>query len=509
MDTSTTIGGAQPPTHQVLATREATANLIESEMTREDAATSEGNAVDAQNVDIWVPSNPLGEHGAVDAVLTSARSTEQQDQPAAHKASEPPPSKRFSWVSGHQEIFENANKSASYKEVSLRVEAGRESSVAYIAERSRTLRQPARGIPVPRASVPYGTTGELFARIRTTIAEQTSLSSPISAVLTYWVLSTWFIESLPTSPCLLITGSPFEGDVILRTLKAFCCLPLLMAGVNDSSLKGIDWNLSPTLLLSEPNLTKRMAALLGSSTSKGYMVGTAGKYQDYFGPKAIYVGEDLPIHPMPRLGIHINASAMSKVSRGHTRDLSDSVMLSFQNWLINYRLNNLIGVLHSDFDASGLTPETQAIANALGACIVDAPELQEELVSLLAPRAQQQLGERSTSLEALVAEATLRLCHQGKLQIFVREIADEVNRIQASRGETLKFTAEKVGHKLKKVGLHTRRLGSAGNGLLVDRATRVLVHEVASALLGAGFSSEDENVHCPQCDENKGPMQVM
>jgi hypothetical protein len=69
---------------------------------------------------------------------------------------------------------------------------------------------------------------------------------------------------------------------------------------------------------------------------------------------------------------------------------------------------------------------------------------------LCSPPAQQQLGERSNSLEALAAEATLRLCHPGSLQIFVREIADEVNRIQTSRGETLKFTAEKVGHKFKK-----------------------------------------------------------
>jgi len=239
------------------------------------------------------------------------------------------------------------------------------------------------------------------------------------------------------------------------------------------------------------------------------MVNTTKDYLDYFGPKAIYLGEDLPTHPIPGSSIHVNATAMSKVGQGYGRPLSDSIVQSFQNRLFDYRLKHMVRVHDSEFDASDLPPDTRAVANALGACIVDAPELQEELVSLLAPPAQQQLGERSNSLEALVAEATLRLCHQGKLQIFVREIADEVNRIQTSRGETVNFTAEKVGHKLKKIGLYTRRLGSAGNGLLVDRATRVLVHEVASALLGAGFSSDDENVHCPLCDENKGPMQVM
>jgi hypothetical protein len=163
-------------------------------------------------------------------------------------------------------------------------------------------------------------------------------------------------------------------------------------------------------------------------------------------------------------------------------------------------------VHNSDFDASSLPSDTRAVANALGACIVDAPDLQAELVSLLVPRAQQQLEDRSNSHEALAIEATLSLCHQGKLQIFVKEIADEVNRIQASRGETLRFTAEKVGHKLKKVGLCTRRLSSAGNGLLIDHTTRVLLHEVAASFLDVGFGPDDQNVQCSLCDENKGSM---
>ena len=400
-------------------------------------------------------------------------------------------------------------RSAAFKEFLLPVEAGHESSLEDIVERGKALCHPRRGIPLPVHIEPYGTTSELFTEIKKTILAQTSLSNQVSAVLTYWCLSTWFMDSLEIAPCLVITGSSFEGDVVLRTLKTFCRFPFLMAGVTSADLKKINWTAHPTLLLFDPNLTKQMAALLACSTSPGYMVNTTKNYLDYFGPKAIYLGEDLPTHPIPRSSVHVNATAMSKVGPGYGRPLSESIVQSFQNRLFGYRLRNMVRVHDSEFDASDLPPDTGAVANALGACIVDAPELQEELVSLLAPRAQQQLGDRSNSLEALAVEATLRLCHQGKLQIFVREIADEVNRIQTSRGERLNFTAEKVGHKLKKVGLYTQRLGSAGNGLLVDRATRVLVHELASALLGAGFSSDDENVHCPVCDENKGPMQVM
>jgi len=508
MDTSTTIGGAKPPTHQVPATREATANLIESEVTTQDAATPEGNAVDAQTVDIKVPSNPLGDHGAVDAVLHGERGTVRQAASTPHEASVPPAARQYSKLPGPREVVLGKNKSGAFKEFLVPVEAGHESSLEDIVERGKTLCHPWRGTPLPVHIEPYGTTSELFTEIKKTILEQTSLSNQVSAVLTYWSLSTWFFDSLAIAPCLVITGSSFEGDVVLRTLQTFCRFSFLMAGVTSAGLKDINWTGHPTLLLFDPNLTKSMAALLACSTSPGYMVGATNDYLDYFGPKAIYLGEDLPTFPIPRSSIHVNATAMSRVCPRYGRPLSDSIVQSFQNRLFDYRLKNMVRVRDSEFDASDLPPDTRAVANALGACIVDAPELQKELVSLLTPRAQQQLGDRSTSLEALAAEATLRLCHQGKLQIFVREIADEVNRIQTSRGETLKFTAEKVGHKLKKVGLYTRRLGSAGNGLLIDHTTRVHLHDVAASFVDAGFGHA-ENVHCFLCNENKGPMQTV
>jgi hypothetical protein len=532
MNTIRMIGTPRLSTHPVSEQMsEATANLTENGVTTADTVTVDyGQLVNTAILSdpLRVPppnvspdTNALGpekmeridgrRHAAVDAVLADEWAAEKQEPPSAHEESEPSLAKRFSMVSGPQEILRTEGNNAALSKVFLHVEAGYESSVKDIVERNNILRRPMRGIPLPTREEPHGTTGELLTQIRKTILEQTSLSNEVTALLTYWVLSTWFAESLPIAPCLVITGASYEGDMVLRALKVFCRFPLLMAGVSSASLKGIDWTLRPTLLLSEPNLSKHMVAVLGCSTSQGYLVGTAGKYQDYFGPKAIYVGEDLPIHAMPWFSIHVNAASMSKAGLGYARPLSDSIAQSFQDRLLDYRLTNLVRVHNSDFDASSfaLPSDTRAVANALGACIVDAPNLQTELVSLLVPRAQQQLEDRSNSHEALAIEATLSLCHQGKLQIFVKEIADEANRIQASRGETLRFTAEKVGHKLKKVGLYTRRLSSAGNGLLIDHTTRVLLHEVAASFPDVGFGPDDENVQCSLCDENKGLRQVM
>jgi len=49
---------------------------------------------------------------------------------------------------------------------------------------------------------------------------------------------------------------------------------------------------------------------------------------------------------------------------------------------------------------------------------------------------------------------------------LVGEIANEVNRIAQAARERLHYSAETIGHRLKKVGLSTRRLGKAGKDWL-------------------------------------------
>jgi len=88
-------------------------------------------------------------------------------------------------------------------------------------------RDPLQNVPFPTGKRDYGTTGALIARIKLAIAEQTQLSDANCALLTYWVLSTWFQDAIPVAPGLAITGWAYEGDIVLRTLKAFCYHPHL------------------------------------------------------------------------------------------------------------------------------------------------------------------------------------------------------------------------------------------------------------------------------------------
>jgi hypothetical protein len=64
---------------------------------------------------------------------------------------------------------------------------------------------------------------------------------------------------------------------------------------------------------------------------------------------------------------------------------------------------------------------------------VKSPQLQTQLVALLRPQAQQQIADRSDGDEALVVGAALALCHQDKGEVFVKQIALEVNRLLVGR----------------------------------------------------------------------------
>jgi hypothetical protein len=139
------------------------------------------------------------------------------------------------------------------------------------------------------------------------------------------------------------------------------------------------------------------------------------------------------------------------------------------------------------FHPRGLSPEAHTIANALGSCVVDAPHLQSELVTLLRPQTQQQIADRSSSVEALVPGVALALCHSGKEEIYVKEIAAEINRLLVARGETMQMSPEKVGHKLKKIGLFSRRLSQAVNGLTLGSGDPESCPRSCQSLPGGGF----------------------
>ncbi len=231
----------------------------------------------------------------------------------------------------------------------------------------------------------------------------------------------------------------------------------------------------PTLFVLEARPNKRASALLDASDQKGYLVATGGQMQECYCVKCVYLGE-APPKSAPE-GIHIHLARQSSLP-GEPLP-SDLSVQTLQNQLLGYRAFNLGRVRASEFKANELLPELDRVARPLGAAIVNDIVLQERVIELLRELNEQARVDRSSGLQGVVLRAVLFHCHQSDpQQVFAREIAATVNQIYREEGESRTVSSETVGHVLKSIGLFSRRLGSGGNGLTLDKSTQVHAHEL-------------------------------
>ena len=358
---------------------------------------------------------------------------------------------------------------------------------------------PTQPVKAPFRSPRVATATELVHWIKRVLLAKTHLSDHAAGLVAIWVISTWHQSALKVYPCLVITGAAYDATPILHLLKKFCPGAALVAGFAPSHLEAL--RRCRTNLISEPNLDKRSANLLSSLTDREFWFVSGNDFAWHSKSTAIYAGESPEIHTI-RNSIHIHLAPNSAVPTDSPAAV-EIMIRRIPTHLEQYRDKNIGQVRSWTWTSKGVSSERAIAATELGRSIVGAPELRQKLLDLLKTEDKERLAEMSNTPEALVLEATLNLCHAGKEQIRVGDIAAEVNRIATERGERLKQSAEKIGHVLKKIGLTTRRLGSVGKGLVIDRATITRLHELAGLYGGAGLEACEQNLNCRRSTENK------
>ncbi|RZU40818.1 hypothetical protein [Edaphobacter modestus] len=318
-------------------------------------------------------------------------------------------------------------------------------------------------------------------------------------VAAFWVISTWFQEALTVLPCLAITGPAHEATELLRVLHDLCRGSLLLAGFRRGDLKDVCCR---TLLISEPNLNNQTAALLGNLTNRGFMIVEQRSYLYCHSSNAIYIGDDPTIKRIQH-AIYIDVTSPLDAEKTTPPEWVHRNIEYLPGDLTKYRKNNLDQVRRLEFNPTGVSPETGAIAKALGSCIVDSPSLRTALVSILAACDQQRNSERLDTVEAFVVEAVVALSKSGAEHLYAREIAVKVNSLVEERGERFKLSPEKVGHRLRRLALPTRRLTQTGNGLVMDKETMTRLQTLCRMYVGENLLAEAENLHCSQATEKQ------
>jgi|SRR5579871_577440 len=338
-----------------------------------------------------------------------------------------------------------------------------------------------RSLVLPTSLRTFRSANELFYSVFDLLEKHVPLAKPERALVTYWSMATWFPDCLRLCPTLMVTGTASIADLLLRTLVAVCRRPLLLADVSPASLRALPLGeLMPTLLIRSPQTSRRMTALLDSSSQPGYLISNGKDFQQFYCPKCVYLGEDINDEMTTSTSIRVHIGG--KVGHSFQSPPTQDVIKDFQNRLLTYRLLNRDQVTTSRFRVSGFGPEHSAIAEILGAAIAGDPDLQAAIPSLLKGRDEQSRVDHASGLIGVVLRAVLFHCHEETdAQVFVREIAATANRMWNEQGEVVKLSNEKMGHLLKNLGLYSRRLGSHGRGLVLDKSTQIRIHRLGQA----------------------------
>jgi hypothetical protein len=178
----------------------------------------------------------------------------------------------------------------------------------------------------------------------------------------------------------------------------------------------------------------------------------------------------LDIHCTPnggRLPI-INAVTLEKIAD------------KFQPILLEYRLKHAMQVGGSDFDAPTLPTSLRHMAQAMGACIVGAPDLQVEIVRLLENRGEALRVSRMLDPNYVAIEALLNHCRgeNGPIRVGVNEIATTAASILTDRGEAAEAESKRTGKQLRLLGFHPKR-DSKGFAIHLTEAVRRLADRLA------------------------------
>ncbi len=340
---------------------------------------------------------------------------------------------------------------------------------------------------------------DLFIKLCTLFIEP-GFSAETGKKLAYWTLSTWFVELLPQAPCLLITGSRPEATLVLQLLNCVVRHGLSLTDISMSGLRYLPMHLRPTLLINHlsPSMLKALSA---SSYPRAYVPTREGVADLYCG-KAVYAGTYL-VNDALDGAFHVHLASFN----GKLPVINDLALrqlaADFQPLLLDYRMRCAAKVRDADFEVPGLRSELRILGRVLGSAIVDAPELQGNLVTILQDyqeeiRVEDLLEEQCIVVEALLSHSH---CEPSDHLVYVGQLADTSNGILKDRGSREKLEPKALGCILRKLGFTPKR-NAKGFAIRINEDGRHRIHQLAREFQ---VSATNEGEGCSHCRDILDP----
>jgi hypothetical protein len=336
----------------------------------------------------------------------------------------------------------------------------------------------ARAIPLPTQCSSYGSTETLFAATRRTLTDH-GISEEAAQVCTYFVFASWFVRRASPAPCLIITGPYTEAIFLLQLLRCVVWRGLEIEEVDSAGFAEIVERFRPTLLIDGRHLSRRSLQLLSASFGPRTRVPYKSSVLNFAVAKAIYVGVVPGSEFSFDFSIHVHVAPSRNGIRILDERIQNQIIADFQPQFLSYRMCNSARVRNSDFDLPSLHSENRVIARVLGSSVVNAPEIQADVQSLLENREQQIREARFTDYISVIIEVLLAECHgRERDAVRVKEIAERAQVVLKGRGEMMKLSPRKVGAVLDDLGLPRKRR-SRGYRLLLTATAKRRIHSQA------------------------------
>ena len=350
----------------------------------------------------------------------------------------------------------------------------------------------------PRSPLQYGSTRNLFDRMLRVITQHLEIQDTSARLLTYFVFSTWFPDRLSLAPSLAGLGpADSEGLQLLKLLRCMCRRSILLAEASQASLLSLPLQISPTLLMHRPILTRQLRNFLSTSNRRGLATVKRGRVLEVCCPKAVYFGMDEIPQDITSIMIHIPLTSATAPKRALEDGALNKITAELQAQMLAYRLTNYSKIRIPHLHGMDFTNQTREIAMNLAACIVDDADLAGGVVPLLKKQDDHVRGQPDRKLDAAILGAVVACLHGKKLdRVQVKEIASFANTLLRTQGEIVEYRPEEVGHRLDGLSLGRTRQNE-GMFLLLDRNTSRLVHQLA---LAYGLSWDVNSArNCPDC----------
>ncbi len=328
----------------------------------------------------------------------------------------------------------------------------------------------------------YGSTRELYDGITKTLKSETYLADLDAEIFTCSVFATHFADCLDQAPVIAVAAAEFiDGLRMLRVGGALCRHAITLAGFRPGAVLTLPSGLLPTLMLSGGLRSSSMIDCLQASQAAGFGWLNFNGFAEGCSAKVVLIDDSTPDEVFQLASVSIYLGKTNRPLRNLDEFALRKIADRFLPRLLKYRLKHHRAVRDSTFDAPEFAGGIRTLAQTFGRCFPKDPELQKRVAELLHPKDEAARTTRRDRLDAIVVEALLVFCHEGKASVRVGEIAEMANTILEGRGERIQLSARKVGDLLNGVNIE-RRKTEQGYGFALLRETQLAIHARARAL---------------------------